>query len=107
MHWRLKRLGYLWQRTRGSLALRGWRGTLARMRQEFQSRPELDEALALLPLDEPFAPFALPVSDQPQVSVVIPVHGKLAYTLACLRSLARHGAQAPFEVIVVDDASPD
>ena len=48
LHWRLKRLGYLWQRTRGSLALRGWRGTLARMRQEFQSRPELDEALALL-----------------------------------------------------------
>ncbi len=77
------------------------------MRQEFQSRPELDEALALLPLDEPFAPFALPVSDQPQVSVIIPVHGKLAYTLACLRSLARQGAQAPFEVIVVDDASPD
>jgi GT2 family glycosyltransferase/glycosyltransferase involved in cell wall biosynthesis len=87
--------------------LRGWRGTLARMRQEFQSRPEQDEALALLPLDEPFAPFALPVSEQPQVSVIIPVHGKLAYTLACLRSLARHGAQAPFEVIVVDDASPD
>ena len=77
------------------------------MRQEFQSRPELDEALALLPLDEPFAPFALPVTEQPQVSVIVPVHGKLAYTLACLRSLARHGAQAPFEVIVVDDASPD
>jgi GT2 family glycosyltransferase/glycosyltransferase involved in cell wall biosynthesis len=31
----------------------------------------------------------------------------LPYTLACLRSVARHGAQAPFEVIVVDDASPD
>lgn len=107
LHWRLKRLGYLWQRTRGSLALRGWRGTLARMRQEFQSRPELDEALALLPLDEPFAPFALPLSDRPQVSVIIPVHGELAHTLACLRSLVRHGAQAPFEVIVVDDASPD
>lgn len=77
------------------------------MRQELQSRPELDEALALLPLDEPFAPFALPVSDSPQVSVIIPVHGELAHTLACLRSMARHGARAPFEVIVVDDASPD
>jgi O-antigen biosynthesis protein len=95
------------QRTRGSFALRGWRGTLARMRQEFQSRPELDEDLSLLPLDEPFTPFALPVAEEPQVSIVIPVHGKLAHTLACLRSLARHGAQAPFEVIVVDDASPD
>ena len=29
LQWRLKRLGYLWQRTRGSIALRGWRGTLA------------------------------------------------------------------------------
>ncbi|HZY34190.1 MAG TPA: glycosyltransferase [Rhodanobacter sp.] len=77
------------------------------MRQEFQSRPELDETLALLSLDEPFAPFALPVSEQPLVSVIIPVHGELPYTLACLRSLARHGAQVPFEVIVVDDASPD
>ena len=77
------------------------------MRQEFQSRPELDEDLSLLPLDEAFAPFALPVTEEPQVSIVIPIHGKLAHTLACLRSLARHGAQAPFEVIVVDDASPD
>lgn len=77
------------------------------MRQEFQSRPECDDVLELLPLDEPFAPFALPVSDVPGVSIVIPVHGKLAYTLACLRSLAKHGAQARFEVIVVDDASPD
>ena len=95
------------QRTRASIALRGWRGTLARMQQEFQSRPEHDDVLDLLPLNEAFAPFALPVSDTPHVSIVIPVHGKLAYTLACLRSLAKHGAKAPFEVIVVDDASPD
>ena len=107
LSWRLKRLGYLWQRTRGSVALRGWRGTLTRMRQEFQSRPELDENLSLLPLDEPFAPFALPVADEPRVSIIIPIHGKLAYTLACLRSLVEHGALAPFEVIVVDDASLD
>ncbi|WP_404542858.1 glycosyltransferase [Dyella agri] len=100
-------MSYLAQRTRASLALRGWRGTLARMRQEFQSRPEHDDTLELLPLDESFAPFALPASDTPRVSIVIPVHGKLAHTLACLRSLAKHGAQAPFEIIVVDDASPD
>lgn len=87
--------------------LRGWNGTLARVRQEFQSRPTHDEALDLLPLHAPFAPFALPVSADPRVSIVIPVHGELAYTVACLRSLARHAAQAPFEVIVVDDASPD
>jgi GT2 family glycosyltransferase len=91
----------------GSIALRGWRSTLARVGQEFQRRPARDDSLALEPLDLPFAPFALPVSAAPRVSVVIPVYGKLPYTLACLRSLARHGAEAPFEVIVVDDASPD
>ncbi len=77
------------------------------MAQEFRQRPETDDALQLLPLDEPFAVFALPTSNTPRVSVIVPVHGKLAYTLACLRSIARHGAQAAFEVIVVDDASPD
>ncbi|MEO7067955.1 MAG: glycosyltransferase [Rhodanobacter sp.] len=58
-------------------------------------------------MSAPFSPFALPHSDLPQVSIIIPVYGKLAYTLACLRSLAQYGAQVPFEVIVVDDASPD
>jgi O-antigen biosynthesis protein len=77
------------------------------MRQEFEARPDFDDALSLLPLDEPFAPFALPVANQPLVSIIVPVYGGLAYTIACLRSLVRYGAQAAFEVIVVDDASPD
>ncbi|MEO6800741.1 MAG: glycosyltransferase family 2 protein, partial [Rhodanobacter sp.] len=51
--------------------------------------------------------FELPSVDAPRVSIIIPVYGKVAYTLACLRSLVRHRAQASFEVIVVDDASPD
>lgn len=103
----MKRLSYLWQRTRGSIALRGWRGTFARMQQEFQSRPDTDDALELLPLDQPFAPFGFPVVESPRVSVIIPVHDKLTYTLACLRSLKKHDAEIPFEVIVVDDASLD
>ncbi|MBU6249005.1 MAG: glycosyltransferase [Xanthomonadaceae bacterium] len=95
------------QRLRGSVALRGWRGTLSRIRQEFQPLPARDDSLELIALDEPFAPFALPSAGEPVVSVVIPVHGKREYTVACLRSLARYGAAVPFEVIVVDDASLD
>ncbi|WP_019467089.1 glycosyltransferase [Dyella japonica] len=87
--------------------MRGWRGTLARVQQEFERRPAFDDSLHVEPLDLPFEPFALPTNDQPLVSVVIPIHGKLAYTLACLRSIARHAPKASFEVIVVDDASPD
>ncbi len=92
---------------RGSIALRGWRDTLARVTQELRHRPATDDTLHLLPLDQPFTPFALPVADTPRVSIIIPVHGKLAWTLACLRSIALHGAESPFEVIVVDDSSPD
>ncbi len=66
------------------------------MRQEFQSRPERDDALSLLPLDTPFAPFALPVAAEPLVSIIIAIHGKLTYALAGLCSLAPHGTQAPF-----------
>ncbi|QGK68234.1 glycosyltransferase [Allosaccharopolyspora coralli] len=52
-------------------------------------------------------PIAVPRSDDPLVSVVIPVHGKWAYTRQCLRFLGGHQVSVPFEVIVVDDASPD
>lgn len=46
-------------------------------------------------------------SIDPVVSVVVPVHGKILYTLHCLASIARHVIQTPYEVIVVDDCSPD
>lgn len=47
-----------------------------------------------------------PTAD-PLVSVVIPAHGRWDMTSACLRSLAVSGDRTPYEVIVVDDASPD
>lgn len=49
----------------------------------------------------------LPGSDRAEVSVVIPVHGQLEYTLRCLSAIARHPSRRPLEVIVVDDRSPD
>ena len=42
-----------------------------------------------------------------RASVIIPVHGKLDYTLACLRSLVQTRLPDDVEVIVIDDASPD
>jgi GT2 family glycosyltransferase len=53
------------------------------------------------------APIVLPDARAPEVSVVIPMHGQLSYTLACLRSLSRAETQISHEVIVVDDASPE
>lgn len=52
-------------------------------------------------------PFELPGSENPVVSIVIPVYGKIDYTYHCLRSLWLHRSHYSFEVIVVDDCSPD
>ena len=49
----------------------------------------------------------LSTSPTPRISVIIPVYGKIAYTLMCLRSIADCSIRASFEVIVVDDCSPD
>ncbi len=53
------------------------------------------------------APDAVLTSDRPLVSIVVPVHGRWDLTAACLRSLASTYALTPYEVVVVDDASPD
>lgn len=45
--------------------------------------------------------------DAPRVSIIIPVHNHLLYTLQCLQSIAMHSSQTTYEVIVVDDASTD
>ncbi|MCW2240850.1 glycosyltransferase [Azospirillum canadense] len=55
-------------------------------------------------------PFALPRPaapevSVPEVSVIVPVHGKLDLTVRCLHALSRHRSRHGFEVVVVDDGS--
>ncbi|SFJ57181.1 glycosyltransferase [Amycolatopsis sacchari] len=52
-------------------------------------------------------PVAVTTSEQPIVSVVIPVYGHWDYTRRCLESIELSRPRTPFEVIVVDDASVD
>lgn len=106
MRWQWQRLRYLLKRVTSSVTQRGFKGTLSRIAQELHSRPATDPIWKLEPLNA-VLPCSMPRSDAPRVSVIIPIHGKLPYTLACLRSIARHNAAAALEVIVVDDASPD
>lgn len=47
------------------------------------------------------------VEENPQVSVIVPIYGKATITLDCLKSLAAHSSKYRFEVILVDDKSPD
>ncbi len=58
-------------------------------------------------IGNPEPPSGFPVPGDPEVSIVIPVFNKWAYTAACLRSLAETECRADFEVIVVDDQSSD
>lgn len=41
------------------------------------------------------------------IDIVVPVYGGLEESRACLESLLEHGQETPFEIIVVNDASPD
>ena len=90
-----------------SLRARGWRATWDRTRAQFRRATPLPPSQLYLPQAAPFAPFAVPTSEAPVASLVIPVFDQFAHTLACLRALAAHPPATPFEVIVVDDGSRD
>jgi GT2 family glycosyltransferase len=49
----------------------------------------------------------LPLHENPVISILIPVYCKSEYTLACLKSIADHLPKASFEILVLDDKSPD
>ncbi len=107
MLFNLARLRAIIHRTRGSLASRGLIGTMKRAADEFRNKPLPVSALRIPEPTEDFTPFDVPFSDKPHVSIIIPVFNKIAYTAACLRSLAEHADQVSFETIVVDDGSTD
>ena len=43
----------------------------------------------------------------PIISVIIPIYGKLSYTLRCLESISANFPQTPTEILVIDDCSTD
>jgi O-antigen biosynthesis protein len=96
----------LWRRGWASLRTRGLAASWARLLRQFRRSATPAQAL-YAPVAEPFAPFAMPTSTAPRASIVIPVFGAFTHTLACLRAIAAHPPAAAFEVVVVDDASPD
>ncbi|MBK9669049.1 MAG: glycosyltransferase [Thermomonas sp.] len=103
--WIARALG-LWRRGWASLRTRGLAASWRRLQLHFR-RPAVPALPLYAPDALPFAPFAIATSDAPRASIVVPVHGAFAHTLACLRALAAHPPRAAFELIVVDDASPD
>jgi GT2 family glycosyltransferase/glycosyltransferase involved in cell wall biosynthesis len=106
--WRLRRWASLLARARASLRRRGlWptlRSAWQRLRPPARTQRELQPYADLDWRADPALP---PVPAAPRASIVIPVYGQLERTRRCLHALARSGDRAGFEVIVVDDASPD
>jgi GT2 family glycosyltransferase len=49
----------------------------------------------------------IPVSAQPDVSIIVPVYNQVRFTLACLYSVLACNTKFTFEVIVADDCSSD
>jgi len=46
-------------------------------------------------------------TEEPKVSIIIPVYNQVAYTLACVTSLYESNPSTTFEVIIADDCSND
>ena len=87
----------------------GFRGALDALQHPPREEPQ---AVAysdtqLLPPQEVAAPVRLLRTEQPLVSIIIPVYNQLAYTAACLESISSIRTGVDYEVIVVDDASSD
>lgn len=111
LRFRLARAASLIGRARGSLARRGFVATLKRalleLREQRQPPPTTMEPIPAPVPEEVYETFALPTSDAPTVSVIIPVYNQLHHTWSCLKALADNAPTTPFEVIVVDDGSSD
>lgn len=103
----LNRMIGLFRRSLASLRTRGWQATWQRIRVHTRALPPLQREPLYLPAATPFAPFAVPYSVEPRVSIVIPVYNHVPHTLACLRALAAHPPQVACEILVVDDGSSD
>jgi GT2 family glycosyltransferase/glycosyltransferase involved in cell wall biosynthesis len=106
--WNPGRWPLLLSQTSRTLRTRGLRGALLRAQREQQHfAPQALDPRSVEAVGDPDAPERLPRAEQPDVSIVIPVHNQWVYTAACLRSLADTPCRASFEVIVVDDQSSD
>ena len=92
-----------------TIQTQGFAGAVARAQLSHQKNftPERIEVAEVEDVGSPDVPESFPSVESPDVSIIIPVHNKWAYTAACLRSVAETANKASYEVIVVDDQSSD
>jgi O-antigen biosynthesis protein len=104
---RFKRTKNLVLRGLRSLRVRGLRASLAMVSPNLK-RSNKNSALTQLTRQDIAA---LEQHDfvcaTPKLSIIIPVHNRLALSQACLAALLKHGGTAAYEVIIVNDGSSD
>lgn len=83
-----------------SLARRVWRRVGRSHRYATTSRKAFVSEATIQPL-------AFVEAESPAVTIIVPVHGKPLLTYTCLKSVHSNTASGTYEVIVVDDASPE
>ena len=67
---------------------------------------QIEDVLDFIERNRPVQPVPEMVSDIPMLSIIIPVHGVERYVSECLGSIQRQSLK-DFEVILIDDVSPD
>jgi len=106
--WNPARWPWLFSQLVRNLSTLGIEGTLQRLQYTgVDAVPEPQLTKDLESIGDPQPPEAFPLTNRPDVSIVIPVYNKWVYTAACLRSLLEVNGKYSFEVIVVDDQSSD
>ncbi|MBC7708637.1 MAG: glycosyltransferase [Rhizobacter sp.] len=86
----------------------GWKDVLERLIVEF--RPLQPASTIKLPgiAPEVIVPLLLHTDPLlPLVSILIPVYGQHGTTFTCIKSISEYPPHRPFEVIVMDDCSPE
>ncbi len=86
----------------------GWRSLRDRVELEFRA-PEPIATISLPRADEIRieALTLLTTAVSPSISIVIPVYGQHPTTFACLQSISAEPPRRSFEVVIMDDCSPD
>ena len=51
--------------------------------------------------------FAFPETENPVISIIVPVYNEISQTVACLESIYQQAISVDYEVILADDCSPD
>lgn len=78
-------------------------------RNGMEKKPErlADESAIKEKAISEYEPLKFEKTDQPLVSIIIPVYNQFAYTYECLRSILENSKGIPYEVIIGDDCSTD